>query len=176
MDTDLRQGRHRTFFILPTALSTWGPQSHLFFFPTYFMEPHCSAQVSKRPQAGSCWPSACLSPPSVQFLRNLLSNDTLHILWCRTINLATLFLFSTLHFPTASLFAEALKRWLAFRWQNIEKVRAVPHNAAIHRAHQLLKHHSHKSNTSTVCSGRLWKLCAWRSSRSHWTRLGWISP
>lgn len=61
------------------------------FFPTYFMEPHRSAQkVSKRPQAESCWPSACLSPPSLPSLRDLYQSDTLHILWCRTMNLATL--------------------------------------------------------------------------------------
>jgi len=51
-------------------------------------------------------------------------------------------LFSSIHFPIASHFAgatEALKRQLAFRRQNIEKVRAVWHNAAIHGAHQPLK-------------------------------------
>lgn len=56
-----------------------------------------------------------------------------------------LHLFSSLHFPKASRFPgaiEALKRRLAFRWQNIEKVTAVRHNAAIHGAHQLLKCHS----------------------------------
>lgn len=89
--------------------------------------------------------------------------------------ISLLFLPSTLHFLTASLFAEALKGWLAFRWQNIEKVRAVPHNAAMHGAQQLLKHHSHKSNAGTVCSGSLWKLFAWRSSRSDWARKIWTS-
>lgn len=56
-----------------------------------------------------------------------------------------LHLFSSWHFPIVSHFPgaiEALKRQLVFRWQNIEKVRAVRHNAAIHGAHQLLKCHS----------------------------------
>lgn len=54
-------------------------------------------------------------------------------------------LFSSLCFSIASHFPgaiEALKKGLAFRRQSIEKVRAVRHNAAIHRAHQLLKCHS----------------------------------
>lgn len=73
--------------------------------------------------------------------------------------ISLLFLFSNLHFPTASLFGEALKRWLAFRWQNTEKVRAVPHNAAMHRAHQLLKHHSHKLNASSLFWEAVKTLC-----------------
>lgn len=86
---------------------------------------------------------ASLSPSSLQSLRELHQSDTLHILWCRTMNHTTLSF--SLHFPIASHFPgaiEALKRRLAFRWQNIEKVKAVRHNAAIHGAHQLPKCHS----------------------------------
>lgn len=156
---DSRQGRYRTSFILPAAHSTWGSQSYLFCWRWATPHPHTEIPFSylfylttlffteglRKPTSTarltlklpSAHPHCNHSESCIRVIPFIFSDVGQWI--------TLLCLFSSLHFPIASHFPgaiEALKRRLAFRWKNIEKVRAIRHNAAIHGAHQLLKCHS----------------------------------